>query len=89
MDQTTFKQFDISLLLGKLSDEELSALGSFLSREERLRASAKFDRGEFLPLNQAEKDLLASGKKIEAIKNYKDRTKQSLYLCQSVVNHYL
>lgn len=82
-------QFDISLLLEKLSDAELSALGVFVSQEERRRAYYKFDKGEFDALDQSEKDLIAKSKKIQAVKNYKDRTNQSLYLCKLVVDHYL
>lgn len=77
-----------SRMVAGLTDNDLEQLRSVLHWETDKRNNQKYSEGKFPALNSAEMALVNNGLRINAIKEYQNRTNQSLITSKLVVENY-
>jgi len=78
----------LSNLVQLLSDDALQQLGKAVNSEEVRRAFDQVKASKYTPLSEKEKQLLANGYKIEAIKQYRERVNCSVHFAKTVIEEH-
>lgn len=79
--QDTFER-----MISGMTDDELACLSGVIYRARRTRTDHNVKIPGFYPVvSQEEKDLLAKGERILAIKTYKDRTNLDLMVAAEMI----
>jgi hypothetical protein len=74
--------------LDDMTDEQLKELQDQVAALVNFRSNAKFNKGEFTPLNEKELELIAKNNKPEAVIAYKARVQCSLVLALRVIHRF-